>query len=124
MRRYLDEINALPDKPLTAGVPVSVRPADDQGAGNAISFIIANLNTHIADPLQRLHAIHDSAQRAKHHLQQLPKADIDNYTALFMEPFMAQPVPGLGGHFRPMVNLTVSPGPGPAGPPSLNGAKQ
>jgi WS/DGAT/MGAT family acyltransferase len=123
MRRYLAEINALPDKPLTAGVPVSVRPADDQGAGNAISFIIANLNTHIADPLQRLHAIHDSAQRAKQHLQQLPKADIDNYTALFMAPFIAQLLSGLGGHLRPMFNLTVSNVPGPDRVLYFNGAK-
>lgn len=123
MRRYLGEIGALPDKPLTAGVPVSVRPADDQGAGNAISFIIANLNTHIADPLRRLHAIHESAQRGKQHLQQLGKADIDNYTALFMAPFMAQLLSGLGGHLRPMFNLTVSNVPGPERPLYLNGAK-
>src|SRR5690606_24333232 len=37
LRRYLKELGALPKTPLTAGVPVSVRPADDQGAGNAIS---------------------------------------------------------------------------------------
>lgn len=123
MRRYLGEINALPDKPLTAGVPVSVRPADDHGAGNAISFIIANLNTHIDDPLQRLHAIHDSAQAAKQHLQQLPKADINNYTTLFMAPFMAQLLSGLGGHLRPMFNLTVSNVPGPDRTLYFNGAK-
>jgi len=123
MRRYLGAINALPDKPLTAGVPVSVRPADDQSAGNAISFIIANLNTHIADPLQRLRAIHDSTQAAKLHLQHLPKADIDNYTALFMAPFMAQLLSGLGGHLRPMFNLTVSNVPGPDRTLYFNGAK-
>lgn len=123
MRRYLGEIGALPDKPLTAGVPVSVRPADDQGAGNAISFIIANLNTHIADPLARVRAIHESAQRAKEHLQQLHKADIDNYTALFMAPFMAQLLSGLGGHLRPMFNLTVSNVPGPDRPLYFNGAR-
>ncbi|WP_043114446.1 WS/DGAT/MGAT family O-acyltransferase [Solimonas soli] len=123
IRRYLLEIHALPDKPLTAGVPVSVRPADDEHAGNAISFIIAKLNTHIADPLERVRAIHDSAQHAKQHLQQLHKADIDNYTALFMAPFMAQLLSGLGGHIRPMFNLTVSNVPGPDRPLYLNGAK-
>ncbi|NKF20725.1 WS/DGAT/MGAT family O-acyltransferase [Solimonas marina] len=123
MRRYLGEMHALPSKPLTAGVPVSVRPADDQSAGNAISFIIANLNTNIADPLQRLRAIHDSAQAAKLHLQQLPKADMDNYTALFMAPFMAQLLSGLGGHLRPMFNLTVSNVPGPDQTLYFNGAR-
>ncbi|MES2684829.1 MAG: wax ester/triacylglycerol synthase family O-acyltransferase, partial [Pseudomonadota bacterium] len=47
LRRYLDELQALPNQPLTAGVPVSIRPADDADSGNAISFIIANLNTQI-----------------------------------------------------------------------------
>src|SRR3546814_7764081 len=53
----------------------------------------------------------------------LPKADIDNYTALFMAPFMAQLLSGLGGHFRPMFNLTVSNVPGPDRPLYFNGAK-
>ncbi|MFT4045772.1 MAG: wax ester/triacylglycerol synthase family O-acyltransferase [Solimonas sp.] len=123
IRRYLAEIGALPQQPLTAGVPVSVRPAGDDHAGNAISFIIANLNTHIADPLERIRAIHESAQHAKQHLQKLPKAGIDNYTALFMAPFMAQLLSGLGGHLRPMFNLTVSNVPGPDRPLYFNGAK-
>src|SRR3546814_10914082 len=48
---------------------------------------------------------------------------IDNYTALFMAPFMAQLLSGLGGHFRPMFNLTVSNVPGPDRPLYFNGAK-
>lgn len=122
MRRYLLEIGQLPDAPLTAGVPVSVRPADDQSAGNAISFIIASLNTHIADPLERLAAIHDSAQLAKRHLQQLAKTDINNYTTLFMAPYMAQLLSGLGGHTRPMFNVTLSNVPGPDRQLYFNGA--
>ncbi len=123
LRRYLKEIRALPQQALTAGVPVSVRPADDERAGNAISFIIASLGTQFADPLTRLRAIHDSAQRAKQHLQQLSKRDIEPYTALFMAPFMAQLLSGLGGHLRPMFNLTISNVPGPDRPLYFNGAR-
>lgn len=123
LRRYLKEIGQLPATALTAGVPVSVRPADDQGAGNAISFIIASLNTQIDDPLARLQAIHESTQRSKQHLQQLSKADIDNYTALFMAPFVGQLLSGLGGRMRPMFNLTVSNVPGPDRTLYFNGAK-
>lgn len=123
LRRYLLEINALPDKPLTAGVPVSVRPADDDNAGNAISFIIANLNTGIDDPLERLQAIRESARLAKEHLQSLPKAGIDSYTMIFMAPFILQLLAGLGGKARPMFNVTISNVPGPKHPLYFNGAR-
>lgn len=123
LRRYLVDINALPDRPLTAGVPVSVRPADDQNAGNAISFIIANMNTNVADPLERLRAIHESTVMAKEHLQNLPKAGIDSYTMIFMAPFILQLLAGLGGRLRPMFNVTISNVPGPKTPLYFNGAR-
>lgn len=123
LRRYLDELGALPDEPLTAGLPVSVRPADDPGAGNAISFIIANLHTDIADPLQRLAAIRRSTQLAKARFQDLPRAAIGSYTVLFMAPFMAQLLSGLGGVTRPMFNLTISNVPGPDRALYFNGAR-
>ncbi len=123
LRRYLVEINALPNKPLTAGVPVSVRPADDQNAGNAISFIIANLNTHYADPLERLRAIRESTRIAKEHLQALPKAGIDSYTLIYMAPFILQLIAGLGGKLRPMFNVTISNVPGPDKTLYFNGAR-
>jgi WS/DGAT/MGAT family acyltransferase len=123
LRRYLVEINALPDRPLTAGVPVSVRPADDQNAGNAISFIIANMNTNVAEPLERLHAIHESTVMAKEHLQNLPKAGIDSYTMIFMAPYILQLLAGLGGRMRPMFNVTISNVPGPKTPLYFHGAR-
>ena len=123
LRRYLEEIGALPDKPLTAGVPVSVRPADDENAGNAISFIIANLNTTVEDPLERLQMIRRSTQVAKDQLQTLPKAGIDSYTMIFMAPFILQLLAGLGGRVRPMFNITISNVPGPKTPLYFNGAR-
>jgi diacylglycerol O-acyltransferase / wax synthase len=123
LRRYLLEIGELPDKPLTAGVPVSVRPADDDNAGNAISFIIANLNTSVDDPLERLQAIRQSTQVAKDQLQALPKAGIDSYTMIFMAPFILQLLAGLGGRVRPMFNVTISNVPGPKEPLYFNGAR-
>ncbi|TJY64779.1 wax ester/triacylglycerol synthase family O-acyltransferase [Sinimarinibacterium sp. CAU 1509] len=123
MRHYLLDLDALPEKSLTAGVPVSVRPADDGESANAISFIIARLNTDIADPIERLHAIHESALIAKEHLQKLPKADISNYTMIFMAPFILQLIAGLGGRARPMFNVTISNVPGPDRPLYYNGAR-
>lgn len=123
LRRYLMELGVLPDEPLTAGLPVSVRSNDDVGSGNAISFIIANLHTHVADPLQRLAAIRKSTQLAKQRFGSLPRAAMSTYTALFMTPFMLQLMTGLGGVTRPMFNITISNVPGPDRPLYFNGAK-
>jgi len=123
LRRYLDEIQALPNQPLTAGVPVSVRPADDADSGNAISFIIANLNTHLSDPLKRLKAIQESTNIAKDKLQALPKAGINNYTMVFMAPYILSLLTGLGGRTRPMFNITISNVPGPREHLYFNGAR-
>jgi diacylglycerol O-acyltransferase / wax synthase len=123
MRRFLKEANQLPDKPLTAGIPVNVRPADDQSTGNAISFIMANLATDIADPLKRLEVIKQSTASAKEHLQSLPKSAITQYTMLVMAPYILQLVTGLGGRMRPVFNITISNVPGPNEPLYYNGAR-
>ncbi|MCQ8896836.1 wax ester/triacylglycerol synthase family O-acyltransferase [Limnobacter humi] len=114
LRRYLVERNALPHENLTAGLPVSVRPADDLDGGNAISFILANLNTTEEDPLVRLREINRSTQVAKTHLQSMPKEAINNYTIMLMAPMMLQLVSGLGGLTRPIFNTVISNVPGPS----------
>jgi diacylglycerol O-acyltransferase len=117
LRRFLRERDALPDKPLTAGIPVSVRPKDDEGTGNAITFIVATLGTDI-DGRRRAAARHQRARcgtprrmcracRAQAMLQ---------YTMLLMAPTIVTLLTGMGGRTRPMFNITISnvPGPGQA----------
>lgn len=123
LRRFLKEANALPKQPLTAGIPVSVRPADDDGGGNAISFIFATLATDIADPRQRLEAIKASTGRAKEHLQQLPASAIAQYTMVMMAPYILSLITGAGGRTRPMFNVTISNVPGPKDYLYLRGAR-
>lgn len=123
LRRFLLESNALPDQPLTAGIPVSVRPKDDVDQGNAISFMIASLGTEIADPVERLAAISASTRHAKEHLQSLPKSAIEKYTMMLMGPYILQLLSGLGGRTRPVFNVTISNVPGPQQPLYLRGAK-
>ena len=123
LRRFLLELGALPDKPLTAGIPVSVRPKDDEGAGNAISFIVATLGTDIEDPLARLQAIKASVQHAKAHVQALPRAAMLQYTMLLMAPTIVTLLSGIGGRTRPMFNITISNVPGPDKPLFFRGAE-
>lgn len=113
LRRFLKESGALPRKPLTAGIPVNVRPADEVAVGNAISFMMASLATDVADPRRRLAAIKASTSAAKAHLQSLPREALTQYTVLLMAPYMLELLTGLGGRTRPIFNLTVSNVPGP-----------
>lgn len=123
LRRYLAEVQALPEASLTAGIPVSIRPEGDDESSNAISFIIASLHTDFSDPLDRLQAIRRSTEAAKAQLHKLPAAGLTSYTMLFMAPFMVQLLAGLGGVARPMFNITVSNVPGPTVPLYFNGAR-
>ena len=123
LRRFLKELNVLPRQSLTAGLPVSVRPKGDEELGTAISFILADLCTTTADPLRRLKLIHASTLRAKEHLQTLPKAGLNNYTMLFMAPYILGMLTGAAGRTKPMFNLAISNVPGPEQPMYLAGAR-
>ena len=56
LRRYLEERGVLPDEPLIAMVPVSIRSGDeDEAYQNRVSGLLCNLATDEKDPIERLH---------------------------------------------------------------------
>jgi WS/DGAT/MGAT family acyltransferase len=113
LRRLLREQNALPDKTLTAMMPVNVRPKDDPGGGNAVGGILATLATDLEDPQARLAAIIASTRAAKGQLTGMPKNAIIQYTALMMAPLSLQQVTRTAGRVRPAFNVVISNVPGP-----------
>ncbi|HZZ51148.1 MAG TPA: wax ester/triacylglycerol synthase family O-acyltransferase [Pseudonocardia sp.] len=122
LRTYLIEHSELPDKSLTAGVPVSMRENDD--VGNAISFIIAKLHTDIADPLDRLHAIHHSTTLAKERYKKLPSRETrEAFGTLIMAPYFGQVALNLSDRAAPVFNLIISNVPGPPDFLYLEGAR-
>ncbi len=123
LRRFLMERDQLPEKALTVGIPVSVRPKDDEGTGNAISFILATLATDVEDPLERLQAIKTSVRHAKAHVQSLPRQAMMQYTMLLMAPTIVTLLTGMGGRTPPMFNITISNVPGPEKPLYFRGAQ-
>jgi diacylglycerol O-acyltransferase len=123
LRRFLLERESLPKKSLTTGIPVSVRPKDDEGSGNAITFIVATLGTDIADAADRFAAIRSSVRHAKEHVQSLPKQAMEQYTVLLMAPTIITMLTGIGGRMRPMFNVTISNVPGPDKPLYFRGAE-
>ncbi|MGN8199268.1 WS/DGAT/MGAT family O-acyltransferase [Salinisphaera sp. RV14] len=124
LRRYLIEIDALPRKSLTAGIPVSVRTADsDDEHGNAITFIISTLATDEPDTRKRFETIAASTRSAKTSLEKLSAAAITQYTIALMSPYILSLVSGMAGRTRPVFNVTVSNLPGPRKPLFINGAE-
>jgi WS/DGAT/MGAT family acyltransferase len=57
LRRFLVECDALPNKTLTAFVPISARDAGDAEAKNQVFGMVVPLGTNIADPKERLETI-------------------------------------------------------------------
>lgn len=62
---WLKDRNALPDRPLTAFVPIAVREQGDKSASNQVTGMICPLGTDIEDPKERLEAIIRESGRAK-----------------------------------------------------------
>ena len=65
LRRYLVERDGLPDRALVAQIPVGVHRDGESLGGNFVAATGASLCTDIADPVERLAAIHASTQSAK-----------------------------------------------------------
>ena len=123
LRRLLLEQDALPSRPLTAMLPVNIRPKDDPGGGNAVGAILASLATDVADPLERIRAIIASTSAAKAQLQGMTRSGIMQYSALQMTPMLLAQIPGAIGRLRPAFNLVISNVPGPQKPLYFRGFK-
>jgi diacylglycerol O-acyltransferase len=124
LRDYLIDLDALPDDPLTAMVPVSLRGLGlDTSAGNAVGVIIANLATDEADPARRMAAIGESMQQGKDMLDGMSVLQITAMSALTMAPLALGSVLGLNRFIPPPFNLVISNVPGPREPLWFNGAR-
>lgn len=68
LRRYLQRLDALPDDPLVAVCPMSVRDGAEEaggGSANKVSAMFTSLATDVEDPVDRLLAIHRVTKGAK-----------------------------------------------------------
>ena len=127
MRRYLLELNALPDATLIAMVPVGLNAKQAASAsaagGNAVGAVMVKLGTDKADPGDRLRAIHRSMQDGKEALGSMTPTQILAMSAIGMAPAVLYPMLRLHGIARPPFNLIISNVPGPEAPHFYNGAE-
>ena len=121
LRRYLLTIDALPEKPLIAFVPVSLRE-DNSATGNQISFLLSNLGTHLNDPVRRLEIIHRSINNGKRRFKRMNQTEIINYSGIAYAWEGLNLITGLLPK-KQAFNLIISNVPGTRKPLYWNGAK-
>ena len=128
LRRYLADYDVRPDKPLIAGVPVSLREAGNTDANNQVSMMLVSLATDVKDPIERLMAINASANAGKK-LQGSVKGVIPTDFPSLGVPWLMSGLASLYGRSKlanrlpPIANVAISNVPGPQFPLYFAGAK-
>ncbi|MEM9133594.1 MAG: wax ester/triacylglycerol synthase family O-acyltransferase [Actinomycetota bacterium] len=129
VRSWLDDRDALPDRPLAAMVPLSVRSQDQTSAlGNFISATVTTLATNLDDAAERLAAVKASMDQAKERHATLPAdilTDVTQVTPPAIAGLAARLVAStkLADRVNLPFNLVVSNVPGPPIPLYLAGAR-
>ncbi|ORV08358.1 WS/DGAT/MGAT family O-acyltransferase [Mycobacterium celatum] len=124
LRYYLTDQHALPDTPLVAMVPVSLRKEDEaDSGGNMVGTILCNLATDVDDPAARLRTISESMRRNKRVFSELPRLQALALSAFMMAPLALSVVPGFVSTAPPPFNIVISNVPGPTQPMYWRGAR-
>lgn len=124
LRGYLARLDALPDDPLIAMVPVSLRTERNESrTGNNVGVLMCNLATHLPDPARRLAAVHTSMVEGKEALGTMRPTHILAMSALGVAPLALGMLLGHRGSIRPPFNVIISNVPGPDTPLYWNGAR-
>jgi diacylglycerol O-acyltransferase / wax synthase len=129
VRRYLEKVGGLPESPLVAACPVSVRPDEEKGqANNRLSVLFTKLHTDVVDPVACLVATQQTAAAAKQEHQVLGPDTLGAWAEL-ADPLAATLAStvysrsGLAARHRPALSFIMSNIPGPPFPVYLAGAQ-
>jgi WS/DGAT/MGAT family acyltransferase len=129
VRRWLIEHDELPDDPLVAQIPVSVRSGDQIGTyGNRILLMSAPLFTNEPDPVERLRRTHEALGDMKQRHRALPAEllqDANHFIppAVFARAAQVTFRLSSSGAGRPTWNMVISNVPGPQIPLYCAGAR-
>ncbi len=135
LRRYLQARDLLPDEPLIAVCPISVRTGDGDGApdpaaasANKVSAMFTSLATDVEDPGERLRAIAEVTRGAKEEHNAVGADMLQNWAEfagpnLFNLASRLYSGRGWAGSHRPIHNVIISNVPGPPFPLYYAGAE-
>jgi WS/DGAT/MGAT family acyltransferase len=127
-RRYLEARDELPDKPLVAVIPTSVRSTLDAAGGNRVSAMFTRLSTDLADPVERLTSVQEVMSGAKQVHADIGGGTLEEWAEVASPALLAGGA-RLYGQLRlaerhpPIHNLVVSNVPGPAFPLFMAGSR-
>jgi WS/DGAT/MGAT family acyltransferase len=82
LRRWLLDHDGLPDIPIVVAVPVSIRTDESGANGNQVSVMLAEMPTNLADPGERLAAVHVAMADAKTQFDAVPASILQDLTAV------------------------------------------
>jgi WS/DGAT/MGAT family acyltransferase len=127
VRDWMIARDELPDEPLVALIPASVRTEEEQGTfGNKVTGMILPIPTDIADPRERLMRAHQLLMRAKGEKEGLPASlmtDVSNFLPPAIFSRASRVALDVSGRLRPALNLIISNVPGPPVPLYCAGAR-
>lgn len=129
LRRYLGAYDELPEDSLISMAPISVRGEGEKGdMGNQVSAMMVQLGTHIADPIERLKFVHQSAEDSKaltNAIGARQLAEVSSMSPALLSGLGARLYSqfGLANHMKPICNTVVTNVPGPPVPLYSHGAK-
>ncbi|MBD0281772.1 MAG: wax ester/triacylglycerol synthase family O-acyltransferase [Thermoleophilaceae bacterium] len=127
LRGWLEERDELPDDPLVAMVPVSVRTTEERGTfGNRVSMMVVPIPTNESNPGRRVQRTHEYLRRAKERHRALPANLLTDATRFIPPAVMAlaaRTTVDVLGRTRPPVNVVISNVPGPREPLYCAGAQ-
>jgi diacylglycerol O-acyltransferase / wax synthase len=127
LRTWLEDHDALPEGPLVAMIPVSVRTGEEaERWTNRVSAIFASLPVDEADPLERVRRVHEGMVDAKGLFDAVPAESLTDFSQFPPPAVFAlamRTATRLTGRFGTPVNLVISNVPGPRQPLYAAGAK-
>jgi len=107
LRRYLTDLNALPEGSLLGSVPMALSRQDGK-PGNSVAGFVCPLGTHLADPVDRIAMIHRVTQRAKAEMSQMSHTALNQLALLGISPLMMGQMIGVLPKLPPIFNMVVS----------------
>jgi diacylglycerol O-acyltransferase len=128
LRRYLAQHGGIPQKPLIATMPISLRAAGNAEYTTQAMLTLVNLNTQIANPVKRLHAIRDAAGAMKALARRARNVIPTDFPSIGV-PWLLHGLATLYGRsgvvraVPPIANVVISNVPGPQVPLYAAGAR-
>ena len=128
LRKYLQAHGELPQASLVCGAPINLRSREDGTVGNKIATMQIGLATDIADPLERVRAVHQYALLGKARINILGTGTVMDISESVAPGVLAEGLRALSfastrvSEMPVPFHVMISNVPGPSKPISLDGA--